>query len=109
MDKFTKNIHWRRVDDFMYAIPSRNIGPPKIFYGDVEPNDIKQGELGNCWFMSALASLAERPKLVENLIITKEKNKEGVYRVKICKNGNWIEVTIDDFFPCNPFGGPIFS
>jgi calpain-15 len=59
--------------------------------------------------MCALASLAERPKLVENIFITKEKNKEGVYRLKFCKNGNWEEVTVDDHFPCQPFSGPIFS
>jgi calpain-15 len=59
--------------------------------------------------MSALASLAERPKLVENLFITKTKNNEGVYRIKFCKNGEWVEVTIDDLIPCMPFGGPLFS
>lgn len=80
-----------------------------VFYEDIEPNDIKQGSLGNCWFMCALASLAERPKLVENLFITDKKVKEGVYRIKFCKNGEWVEVTIDDLFPCYPFGGPLFS
>lgn len=59
--------------------------------------------------MCALASLAERPKLVENLFITKQKNNEGIYRIRFCKNGEWIDVTIDDYFPCVPFGGPIFS
>lgn len=59
--------------------------------------------------MSALASLAERPKLVENLFITKAKNKEGIYRLKFCKNGDWVEVTIDDYFPCHNFQGPLFS
>ena len=59
--------------------------------------------------MCALASLAERPKLVENLFMTKVKNKEGIYRVKFCKNGIWVEVTIDDFFPCRPKGNPYFS
>ena len=59
--------------------------------------------------MSALASLAERPKLVENLFITKDKNKEGVYRLKFCKNGDWVDVTIDDYFPCNTYSGPLFS
>ena len=84
----------------MYAVASKKLGPPKVFDGLIEPNDIKQGSLGNCWFMCALASLAERPKLVENNFITKEKNKEGVYRLRFCKNGNWEEVTVDDYFPC---------
>jgi calpain-15 len=59
--------------------------------------------------MSALASLAERPKLVENLFITKNKNKEGVYRLKFCKGGEWMEVTVDDYFPCHTMNGPLFS
>jgi calpain-15 len=54
----------------MYPVPSKNLGIPMVFSDNIEPNDIKQGALGNCWFMCALASLAERPKLVENLFIT---------------------------------------
>ena len=93
----------------MLANAAQGIRPAQVFYEDIEPNDIKQGTLGNCWFMCALASLAERPKLVENLFITKEKNKEGLYRIKFCKNGEWVEVTIDDYFPCSPLGGPLFG
>jgi calpain-15 len=59
--------------------------------------------------MCALASLAERPSLVERLFVTKEINPNGIYRVKLCKNGEWVTVTIDDFFPCYPLGSPLFS
>mmetsp|Transcript_6014 Transcript_6014/g.5901 ORF Transcript_6014/g.5901 Transcript_6014/m.5901 type:complete len:145 (-) Transcript_6014:434-868(-) len=59
--------------------------------------------------MSALASLAERPALIERLFITKQVNSVGVYRIKLCKNGEWVTVTIDDYFPCFPMGQPIFS
>jgi calpain-15 len=47
--------------------------------------------------------------LIERLFITKEWNKEGIYRVKICKGGEWIEVTVDDLFPCEPNGDPLFT
>lgn len=59
--------------------------------------------------MCALSSLAERSKLVENLFVTKDKNDEGIYRVRFCKNGVWTEVTVDDYFPCRTNGVPIFS
>lgn len=29
--------------------------------------------------------------------------------MKFCKNGVWVEVTIDDYFPCSARGGPKFS
>jgi calpain-15 len=59
--------------------------------------------------MCALACLAERPSLVERLFITKQANALGIYRVKLCKNGEWMTITVDDFFPCYPMAGPIFS
>lgn len=38
--------------------------------------------------------------MVERLFITTRYNEDGLYRVKFCKNGDWIEVTVDDYFPC---------
>ncbi|EQD29290.1 hypothetical protein B1A_20786, partial [mine drainage metagenome] len=38
------------------------------------------------------------PYLVERLFLTNTYNEEGVYRVKICKNGEWQEVVVDDYF-----------
>lgn len=95
-------IHWRRPLEFM-------TGTYSVFHGEIEPNDIKQGKLGDCWFMCALSSLAERPELVRRLFLIDEANAEGIYRVKFCKDGEWVTVTIDDYLPCFPFGGPIFS
>lgn len=70
---------------------------------------MKPGVLGNEWFLSAIAVLAERPALIERLFITKEVNEMGIYRVRLCKNGEWVTVTVDDYFPCYPEGEPIFA
>jgi calpain-15 len=59
--------------------------------------------------LSALAVLAEKPELIERLFVTSQINQLGVYQVKICKNGIWQIVTIDDMFPCYPMGAPTFS
>ena len=82
---------------------------PQLFVDDIDPNDIKQGQLGDCWFLSALSSLAERPGMVRRLFITQEYNKEGIYKIKLWKNGEWVIVTVDDYIPWRYNGGPMFS
>lgn len=96
-------VHWRRPSEFFNG---ENF---EIFDREIEPNDIKQGSLGDCWFMCALSSLSERPDLVKRLFLTKQVNPEGIYKVRFCKGGIWVTVTIDDFFPCFPQSTPIFS
>lgn len=70
-------VHWRRPEDFIGDGLNRegeNKNVAKIFKETCEPTDIKPGVLGNEWFLSALALLAERPALIERLFITREIN-----------------------------------
>jgi len=96
-------VHWRRPNEFF------NGQQFSIFDREIEPNDIKQGSLGDCWFMCSLSSLSERPSLVRRLFITTDVNQEGIYKVRFCKGGMWVTVTVDDYFPCAPQSAPIFS
>lgn len=93
----------------MQPDPTKGLLEPQVFEKSIEPNDILQGNLGDCWFLCAVSCLAEMPHLVERLFLTKEYNEEGIYRLKICKNGEWQEVIVDDYFPCVPNGQPMFS
>lgn len=92
---------WKRPTEFIDGAP--------VLFDDIDPNDIHQGALGDWWFLAAVASIAENPALVRRLFLTKTYNPEGVYRLRICKNGEWIDVIVDDYIPCYFNGGPIFT
>lgn len=99
---FSYLAHWRRPVEFLE-------GPIYLFNEGIDPSDISQGILPDCWFLSALSSLAERPALIERLFITKEYNPLGVYKVRLVKNGEWVVVTVDDYIPCMYNGKPLFA
>lgn len=73
-------------------------------FNDPQPTDIEQGALGNCWFLSALAVVAERPDILERLLpLTKDYSHLGVYEVRLCIDGVWQSVVVDDFFPSHAY------
>ena len=80
-----------------------------IFSG-IEPNDIEQGSLGNCYFLSALSSLAFSQHRITKLFLTDRVNGCELYVIMLFITGRWIRVTLDNMFPYNPHTkSPAFS
>ena len=110
-----KDVVWRRPGDILErndAVPSGTAA--KVFAGGVEPDDICQGELGDCYLLSALSVLAEVKGSVEGLFAPdKQNDKCGVYGVRLCVRGHWQELVLDELLPCFPDqqsrGQPMFS
>jgi hypothetical protein len=99
---------WKRPETFLLSSVPCQILPVE----QPAASDIQQGTLGNAWFASALAALAEQPHFLEDLFVnSKEIDAAGVYILRFFKNGLERFVRIDDLIPCFPGGkgGPLYS
>lgn len=65
-------VSWHRTRDIP-ALQDRS-GKSYLFHDKIEPNDIIQGQLGDCYFLSSLAALAEHPQRVRNIFLNRECN-----------------------------------
>jgi hypothetical protein len=72
----------------------------QLFSNGIEANDIQQGVLGTCYFLSALAALTEYPHIISDMLFkTKTVNERGIYEMVFFVDGDWMIVVVDDYFP----------
>ncbi len=66
--------------------------------------DLTQGGVGDCWFMSALAVVADRHDLIARLFASTERNAGagGVHLLRLFLDGAWRSVHVSDELPCSP-------
>ena len=105
-DNVTK---WLRISEISPSSRADYHLPWTICCSTPQPTDIEQGDLGDCWLMAALALITERPRMLRHILLTENVNREGIYLVRICHNGLWKTVILDDCFPCTDYNTLAFS
>ncbi|KAH3841202.1 calpain-2 catalytic subunit-like [Dreissena polymorpha] len=93
--KVTKAVTWKRPQD---------IHPDATLIADgTSRHDMKQGDLNNCWFLSTLSAIAEKPQLISKIIpddyAFRSSTYTGRFRCRFWHFGDWVDVHIDDRLP----------
>ncbi|CAH1244477.1 CAPN5 [Branchiostoma lanceolatum] len=93
-------IEWKR--------PRELCDNPRLFVEGVSAHDLNQGQLGNCWFVAAVASLTLEKDLWKEVIPDYKdqewdpehpENYQGIFRFRFWRFGTWTEVVVDDLLP----------
>ena len=90
-----KGYQWLRMRDLKDK-------KPELFLDGVSPNDVNQGALANCYFLSSVSAIAEYPERIERLFYPKKFSPSGKYIVALCVTGEWLKVEVDDYLPIDP-------
>ncbi|KAG0230208.1 hypothetical protein B0O80DRAFT_451534 [Mortierella sp. GBAus27b] len=68
---------------------------PAFFLNGASPDDIKQGSVGDCWFVASLAVVSNIPDLIQQLCVKRDE-EVGVYGFIFFKDGDWVSTVVDD-------------
>ena len=89
-----EEYEWKRAQEIF------NSNNFQVFENKIEPDDILQGNIGNCYFLAAVASLAGFGEdLVSSRFLFRNQSKESCYGIYLRISGIWKLVILDDYFP----------
>jgi hypothetical protein len=101
---FINKIEWKRINEIHTNVNLLNNNPN---IPDDLINNVIQGHLGNCYYLSAIASCAEFKNILKYIFQkhydSKSKdflfNRNGLINLKVFINGKEVDMILDDYFP----------
>ena len=119
-----EDIEWKRPEEFL-VYDDDYVAKPAFVSNDASANEVLQGKLGDCWFISALSVLASKDELIrgstqfidfDNIQMFDKTTVEncsngvypplfhrfrtvGLYVMRFFKDFRWRYVVIDDKLP----------
>jgi len=93
-------------------------GSSKTLWGSdgITPADVRQGGLGDCWFLAAASAIAEVPHRMEKMFLNdqNELKANGIYGVNMYTLGVPNTIIVDDLIPLRrnsdgSAGGTVFT
>ncbi|KAM5145400.1 calpain-2 catalytic subunit-like [Mantella aurantiaca] len=90
------------VDGIKWKRPKEICECPRFIVDGATRMDVCQGNLSNCWFLSAVACLSLYPQLLEQVMPIEQDFEDGYigkFRFQFWQYGRWVEVVVDDLLP----------
>ena len=86
---------WVRANE-LSAVKKAKAKRMNLFDGKIEPADLCQGSVGDCWLVAALAGLAESPGAIQNCFLNREYSERGKYQIRLYsgREKKWETVTV---------------
>ncbi|XP_045150797.1 calpain-10 [Echinops telfairi] len=92
-------------EDFTWRRPQELCVSPRLFPKSPQEGQVKQGLLGDCWFLCACAALQKSRRLLEQVIPPGQPSwlepaYRGCFTCRVWQYGHWVDITVDDRLPC---------
>ena len=101
-------VRWLRPHEIAGAVD----GQLDLIKDGLAAGDVAQGELGDCYLLGAMSSIASRNllgPLIKPGVDPRECINKGFLTFLLYKFGEWVEVSVDTLIPCNEESMPIFA
>ncbi|KAJ8313093.1 hypothetical protein KUTeg_010466, partial [Tegillarca granosa] len=97
-NKDSSDVVWKRPKDIVEEWQE-----PQLMVDGVTRDDIKQGILGDCWFLSSCAAVSQRENFMKKIVPKDQPlygyGYRGIVHFRFWRFGEWVDVYIDDRLP----------